>query len=309
MMTTAARWPEGVPKDNDEMIRMYGRVIMTWIYRLNVVRGNAEDHFQTVCLNLVRGNVLERFVQRVLNTTHEDKPDTMTALEACDLLGITFSAFRTRQYHYHKNFVERLGGKRPANHEGDEKGSFRLPGDDRLHSWVAWMPTPIEGDVYSRKGVYRTSDILDVHERSYFKNALLNIAAWPVRKVKPHHFQAYLLMAVRNHFFNACRTIRRKQQDRLGDYFSNQSFHTPEGEYNENWEDNLSDVTAPGHIEASTLLREKLKLLACITKRLPETQQIKVMDLLNRDYSIREVVEMVSLAPVHRNRLLTLCEA
>ena len=270
-------WPAGVPRDNNEMIKVYGEVIMSEIYKRNVVKGNADDHFQEVCLKLISARVLEKFVQRVLNTTHEDKPETMTAEDACTLFGIRFSAWRTRQYAFHKT----------------KKG---------------WMPQPIEGGPYGPHSVYKTSDILDVPDKAPFKRLAFHVDAWPVRAVAPHHFQAYLLRAVRNHFFNACRTIIRKHKDRPGDCFGS-NFHDADGQYNENWEDLLPDNYATASIEASTLLSQKMGLLHDITNQMPEPHRLEIFDLLSKNHTIPEIVKLVTLSSENEYRLLKLCEA
>ena len=312
MLTSEAgllsRWPLGVPKDYNEMIKTYGNVIMSEIYRRNIVKGNAEDHFQEVVLKLVSSRVLEKFVQRVLSTDHEEKPETMTAEEACVLLGITFGSWRHAQYQYIKNFVERLSGKLPDDRTNDDKGTLYVAGCGKPLYWVSWMPQPISGSAYSLNSVYKTSEVLDLHEKPYFSNAALNINAWPKRSVEPHHFQAYLLRAVRNHFFNTCRTIIRKHKDRPGDCFGS-NFNDLNGEYNENWADSIPDAHATDSIEASTLLSEKLDMLHDITSQMPETHRGEVLDLLSKNHSIREIVKMVTLSPANERRLLKLCEA
>ena len=302
-----SHWPSGVPQNNDEMIRVYGKVIMAEIYRRNVVKGNAADHYQEVVLKLVSSKVLEKFVARVLSTTYEEKPETMTTTEVCTLLGITFSAWRSRQRDYLKNFVERLSGKLPEDRTNDDKGTLYVAGHGKPLYWVSWMPQPIEGSAYSPNSVYKTSDILDVHERPYFKKATFQVDAWPKRSVEPHHFQAYLLHAVRNHFYNACRTIHRKHKDRPGDCFSN--FNNADGEYNTSWEDSLQDETATESIEDSAVFHEKLGKLQAFTKTISEERREEIFDLLQKNYSIREIVKKVNLTPANQRRLLKICEA
>ena len=115
-------------------------------------------------------------------------------------------------------------------------------------AWASEMPTPIEGHYTSPKAVYLTSDVLDIPHGDYFGKNTFDIKAWPPRKVQPHHFQAYLLRAVRNHFSNACRTIMRRHKDRPGDCFP--QFKSPDGEYNTNWEDALPDPSAQSAFRA-----------------------------------------------------------
>ena len=302
---TQGRWPSGVPQNNDEMIKTYGKVIMAEIYRRNVVKGNAADHFQEVVLKLISAKVLEKFVARVLSTTYEDKPETMTTAEVCTLLGITFSAWRHHQYRYLKNFVERLSGQLPEGRTSDDKGTFYV--DGKPFYWVAWMPQPISGSAYTEQAIYKTSDVFDVHERPYFKKATFQVDAWPKRSVEPHHFQAYLLHAVRNHFYNACRTIHRKHKDRPGDCFSN--FNNADGEYNTAWEEGLKDDTATESIESSAVFHEKLAKVQAFMGTLSEERRDEILDLLEKNHSIREIVKKVNLTPANQRQLLKICEA
>jgi hypothetical protein len=289
------------------MIRTYGKVIMSEIRRRNSIQDYLEDHYQEVIMKLISARVLEKFVHLVLVTDHEDKPETMTALEACSLLGIKFGSWRHAQYQYVRNFLGRLGGKLPADRTNDERGPFNVEGQKGLFYWVAWMPKPISGSVYRPNAVYKTSDVLDLHEKSYWKKTTFSIEAWPKREVEPHLFQAYLLHAVRNHLKNIFRSICRKHKDRPGDHFW--ELNDAEGEYNENWTDTLKDKTATEGIESFAFLGERLTLLKGTMSRMPEPQRGEILDLLNRNHSVREVIKLVPLSSMNKRQLLELCEA
>lgn len=372
-----ARWPEGVPRTFDEMFRKYAPCIANEIRRHNVVAAHYEDHYQSVCEKLMAAQVLTRFVARVNKTAKDDElPPEMTATEVCDLFGITFGAWRSKMWSYHKVFVRDMRRKIPSEVSETErvftyapkgatakgimteagftvlKGSTALknlhpnltPGfhamkksliasgtlvasggllkftadvlfespsgaagvvygnnangrvlwktadgtalkdvapkaptknriftapEGQTHgtinrrgkdiSWVSWMPTPVKGGYGSPKAVYKTSDVLEIPERGYFRTMTFDTAAWPRKKVQPHHFQAYLLQAVRNHFSNACRTIMRRHKDRPGDCFP--QFKGADGEYNTSWEDSLPDQAATNafaHVEAAHDLKRSI---------------------------------------------------
>jgi DNA-directed RNA polymerase specialized sigma24 family protein len=107
-------------------------------------------------------------------------PETMTTAEVCAFLGISFSAWRSRQIDYLTNFIGRLGGKLPADRTNDDKGPFFLPGRTKPFYWVSWMPKPVSGSAYTLNSVYKTSDILDVQKRPYFKKgAELSVTPTP----------------------------------------------------------------------------------------------------------------------------------
>jgi hypothetical protein len=243
-------WPGGVPRNYQEMFELYGTHIQNEIKKKNKVLTNFADHYQGVCEKLIAAQVLERYVKRVAECSDDPLPDTISGLDASRLLSISFGAWRSRQWSYHKVFCKDMKGRLPAGYEGIQYAHGTIIRNGKAISWVSKMPSPIEIDPvtgekilvsrgYGREEtLYETSDVLEV-PLDYFRGAKRNLMAWPARSVQPHQFLAYLLMAVRNHFWNGCRTIMRRAQDRPADCFG--VFKTPEGTYDENWTENLSD--------------------------------------------------------------------
>jgi hypothetical protein len=222
----------------------------------------------------------------------------MSAEDVCALFGITFGAWRSKLWSFHKVFREVLGGKEPV--KGKTHGTI-VNANGKDVSWVSWMPTPISGGYGSPKAVYKTSDVLEVPSLGYFRNMKFDSAAWPKRKVQPHHFQAYLVTAVRNHFLNACRTIMRRHQDRTGDNFS--QFRTPDGGYDVNWADHLADPMAGADaIETTVELHDQLDRVVT------EAERGEISALL-KNYSIIEAVKLSSLPDKKKQVLLRMCEA
>jgi hypothetical protein len=302
MTTTTDNWPDGIPRDYEEMIRKYGALIANEIRRKNVVAAHFEDHYQSVCEKLVAARVLENFVARVQSCSDDDLPATMTGEEACRLYGIGFGAWRSAEWSYQRVFLQLMSGKAP---DGANAGMFTKP-DGKGAYWRRWMPTPIEGGYSSPCAVYRTSEVLEVNDPARvtpIRGMKFTTASWPRRTVQPHHFVSYMLRAVHNHFSNACRTIMRRQKDRPGDFFS--QYKTPDGEFDRNWEDGLPDqMNTAASIEASVDLTQAFET-AC---RMTEAQRGEIGALL-KSHSIVEAVRMSSLGPDQKRKLLSICDS
>lgn len=300
--TLALNWPEGVPRSEEELFKKYGALIANEIRRKNVVAGHFEDHYQAVCEKIISARVLERFVERVLSCSDEELPKSMTGEDVCQLFGITFGAWRSAQWSYQKVFVKDMDGKGP---KGQTSGMFYKANGKGLY-WRSWMPTPETGSYSSPKAVYRTSDILECNDEARvtpFKGMKFDTRSWPRRRVEPHHFVSYLLRAVHNHFFNACRTIMRRHKDRPGDCFS--QFKNPEGEYDGNWVDGLPDpLNTAASIEATADLNSAIDK-AC---KMTDAQRGEIGELL-KQYTITEAVKMSSLDADQKQVLLRICEA
>ena len=304
-MTATDRWPEGIPRNYDELFDRHGRypgIIANEIRRKNIVAGHFDDHYQSVCEKIVAARVLERFAQRVLSCSDEELPPTMTGEDVCQLFGISFGAWRSAQWSHKKVFLKDMGGKGP---KGQTSGMIYKANGKGLY-WRAWMPTPESGSYSNPKAVYKTSEVLECNDPARvtpFKGMKFDTSAWPRRKVQPHHFVAYLLRAVRNHFSNSCRTIMRRHKDRPGDFFS--QFKKPDGSFDPNWEDGLPDpMNSAASIHASAELNEAIDE-AC---KMTEAQRGEIGELL-KTHTIVEAVKMSSLAPEQKQTLLRICEA
>jgi hypothetical protein len=299
---------EGVPHDYEEMFEKYGPFIANEVRRKNIVANNFDDLYQTVCERLIAARVLPKFIARVMSSSDEELPDTITAEEICSrLFKISFGAWRSKQWSYHKVFVGDLDGVVPV--KGKTHGTITRKG--AVISWVSWMPSPLTHDAEGKKlpgygspkAVYKTSDVLEIPALGYFRNMQFDTTAWPKRKVQPHHFMGYLARCVHNAWFNFCRTIRRKHRDRTGDCFA--QFKTPEGEFDGNWMDGLPDTeTCPEDIENAIdyrhIIDEKCKMT--------DVQRGEITHLL-KNHSIVEAVKMSSLAPDQKKVLLQYAEA
>lgn len=293
-------WPEGVPRGYTELFTKYGPFIASEVRRRNIVAGNFDDLYQTVCERLVAAQVLPKFVHRVINSKDDELPETITAEEICGQLfkRISFGAWRSKMWSYHKVFKQDLKGKVPQ--KGKTHGTIQR--GKAVVSWVSWMPTPVSGGYGSPKAVYKTSDVLEIVDFGYFRDLGFDTMAWPKRKIQPHHFMGYLARAIHNAWYNFCRTVKRKHKDRTGDSFP--QFRNPDGEFDTNWEDALPDTeTSVVDVEMAIDYRQVIEGRLAMT----EQQKGEIGHLLKGGHTIVEAVRMCnSLAPDQKRVLLSI---
>jgi len=215
-----------VPENYSELQTAYGALICKLLMKYNKVKINYKDLHQNVWLRLVEAHLLDRFRSHAL----KQMPKTLTAIEACDLLGVGWNQWITAMGAYHKGLIK-------YDKNGREIG--RKQG--------RWMPTPInlaefeaEGllGYSSKKALFVFGDIIllsyDVHYcangsiRKAFRVMGQDVrdgivygptrsegcAKLPEIKVTKAQFRNYLTMAVLNHYANFCRTQERRHKER-----------------------------------------------------------------------------------------------
>ena len=174
---TADNWPEGVPRDYNELGRDFGDYITKRVKGYNKVGRNLDDLVQHTWLKLIESRVLEKFVKRANSTM----ASTMLAEEACGFLGITFEQWETMLRDGHT--------------------------DEEM-----WAPTPLAGEPYTPTALFATAEILIIDEIDPWDERP-NPKELP--KVTAKGFRSYLSTAIHNHFANFCRTERRKNREQL----------------------------------------------------------------------------------------------
>lgn len=278
-MTSAASycWPEGVPRDYDELARDWGPYIQKRVIGYNKVGRNLEDLYQYIWMQLVNSDVLAKFVARANSTM----APTMTAAEAQGFLGVT-----DKQW---ENMLRR-------GHADEDK----------------WAPTPLEGALYSRTAIFSTEEILIIDEIDPWRSRP-NPRVLPTITAKG--FRSYLSTAIHNHFANWCRTSKRKNQENLlvptavlaktddGMWYK----ATEVAEYS-SWEATLVGETfSEGEIADAIDFKDRLRrafareksldfdALMDLTKKgraTPAAQRgLEVLDFIAQGYTIREAIK------------------
>lgn len=220
-------WPEGIPRTNAELFREGGewqKFILNKLRSFNKVGRNLRDLYQDICLRLIAANVLEKFVKKACTRL----PAEMTAEEMCAYLGIPYKTLEYMHWRYDN------------------------PTKARQDQVPVWMPTPIRGGRYSKKGIYARADVIDLDHLMDKPGSGCKRKNGMARRMTfaptGDGFKTYLGQAVHNHFANYCRTVSRKEKENLLPGSAVVSSHT-DGSYhvstsfedNSSWEANLVD--------------------------------------------------------------------
>lgn len=249
-------WPEGLPRDNNELFRQYHKVVFNYIRNLNKVERNLEDIAQEIWKKLLESRVLDKFVE----SSRRRLPPTMIANDAAAYLGVSWSQWQNAMW-------------TGARQEGmRKKANGRLQKRNRV-----WMPAPMEGTIYSRKAVFLTEDIVALGNGNFFKKRKPESErVQPPGVLSAKGFKSYLMRAVHNHFANWCRTKSRRHKE-----------HTVAPmEDGTTWEAGLEDrmpVDSADLVDLATQIRDANLDL--------DTQEgAAILDIVASGYSLSEAV-------------------
>ena len=177
---------QGIPKNDCEMIAMYGDYIAHQIAKVNRRKENFRDIYQSVVLRLIEGQIVRKFHDRVRSS----RPDALTTEEVCLHLGISVDSWCDAQALY-------------------TSGDRTIP----------WMPTPLAGDADGLDALWATEEVeryepmvSEYHERVAKSEGL-------IPKFTGGTFRTYLQTCVHNAWANWCRTHSRRHKDRVIDLF------------------------------------------------------------------------------------------
>lgn len=175
-----------IPRNNDELARLYGQYIAVQVKHLNKRPENLEDILQSVWLKLVQSRVVEKFHERAQRT----RPEALTTEEVCLHLGISVASWCGAQESY------RMGD-----------------------SPIRWMPTPVAGDPTSMDALWATDDIERYEATAYEYHTKVAESEDLIPRVTVSNFRTYLQHAIHNAFANWCRTNHRRNKERVLDCF------------------------------------------------------------------------------------------
>lgn len=240
-----------VPRTYAELQELYGPHIRKLLVRSNRVESNFDDLHSYVWVKILEARLLDRFKDHIARQT----PKVLTAIEACDLLGVSW-----------QQWVEAV----EAHHTGKSP---------------VWMPTPVNEAEFRLQGISwfaakNASFAYDDVVQLTFGERIDGKVHWPfdrwgqdvregvilgasrpeghlktpkVRATKSQ-FKNYLSTAVLNHYANFCRTLKRRHKERP---------QTPRGFEGDStpWEDSLEErKQAP--METKVALSEARALLS-----------------------------------------------
>ncbi len=304
--TVGEAWPEGVPHTTEEMLQTHGAYVSNLLRKYNKVGRNYEELHSYVWQRLVELNVIQLYMENV-----DDKmQSTMTALEACAVLGVSFGQWHTKMWAYHK---------------GDPV--IRGTGKNRriiCRRLGGWMPTPVNLDDFHAKGLkgytaktalFETDDIarLMMMERELKNGDVVGpfnkrVSVPQITKLKlkatKGHFQSYLARTIYTNFLNWCRTYRRK-------WALDQPRKLPtDTEHEEHdWEVNIPDPSGTRQETVAVLKQAYTRLSETLYESMegvesckPVAQyEIQMFDLLEQGITLPEVVKQLEV-PDHVRR-------
>jgi len=314
----SGNWPVGVPRDYKELHAMYGDYVAYVCQRYGRVEQSPADLLQHIWERLLNANVLAKYVASL--QTGYSVPDTVTTLEACALLGVSFGAWRSAHWSYQVIFKKVLNGQTPEG--GKMCGTTRSRGlpvrcsackgggqiDDeacakcnglgstgvRTERWVRWMPEPIQPDPepgktvrpvgpVSAKARFNTRQVIALAEMNVFRNVCVNL---PTPTATPAHFRNYLRQAVKNHFKNWVRTKKRRHKERPADLFT--EFKSFDDTRESGMEERLVDPHATNRMEA---MADIGKILGQAQTRDLLSKKDDLFALLDGGYTLAEAVK------------------
>lgn len=301
-----ACWPEDIPRDYREMEKMYGAFVAGTLRKYNKVNRNFPELLAHIWMRLIHVDVIGKFMASV----SEKMPRTMTAVQACEMLGVSFNQWRTKMWAWHKGdpVYSTIGGKQVM--------ICRRSG--------GWMPTPINiGDFeakgqkgYSSKNALFDSD--DIGKLMSMETQMKNGAirgpfakqgelTLPQLKATKGHFQSYLAHAIHSNFANWCRTDKRKySQDRP------MRLHTDSDHEDHAWEANLADPNGARQ-ETMAAFKEAVQKLSTTLHSAMEgvpsckpvsEHETEMFALLEEGYTLPEVVKKMEVPDKVRRSIL-----
>jgi len=318
-----AHWPAEIPRDFRQLRAEYGDFIAYMVQKYGAKDQQLEDLTQHIWVKLMEVDILTKYVTSL--QTNQTVPDTITGLEACALLGISFGAWRSAHWSYQVIFKKVLGGVAPVG--GKNRGCTTARGlpvrctlckgngaveDDvcprcdgkkttgvRTERWVLWMPEPIFPaqsnskkpakplGPLSSKARFKTKQVIALAEMGYFRNILINL---PTPTASPAHFKNYLRRAIKNHFANWVRTKKRRHKERPVDVFP--QFQSPDGETIA-LEEKIVDPNSVGRIEARAGIEQVFS--AARSKELLEHAE-EIAALLDEGRSLERAIKELGLS-------------
>ena len=271
-------WPvePKFPKDYGELEKKYGAFVAVQVNRHNKVGRNVQDILQEIWSKLCSSRFLEKF----LLSAAKRYPVHMTGEEACAYLGINFHTWLWFHGQFRKN-----------------------PEEAPL-----WMPSPVEGGIYSKKALYYTEDIFILEEiRDEIGRSMKPVRARKRPLLSIHGFKAYLARSIHNYFANWCRGQDRHYKESLlapstflkklsnGEYKCRSSYSDDPPAA---WEDSL-----PDQVEVSQ--EDLIDAASWMNKKGIDPQSdlgIRVIELISRGFAIDQIEKCKALK-LHKLRV------
>jgi len=262
------KWPKELPRDEDELQKMYGGYIFDQVRRASIIKTDEElrEVSQEVWLKLIEANVLGHF----LEAARTKMPRTLTLEDVLGYLGITHGQWKNAMAYHRKN------------------PSF-------------YMPKPVKGTATGLESLFVTEQIQALDESGFLKGRRGEPRRHP--EVTGRGFKSYLATCVQNHFKNLLRTRSRRHKERTIEpkmaLAANESGifqKVTTIEDASSWEENLTDDTGVDiPIEDLIDLADRFRQHGVDPV---SDQGLEVMDLMTKGHTLRSAIKA-------QNRTLT----
>lgn len=298
-MAPSSNGSEGffVPKTYEELQKHYGRHIQKLLTKYNKVESNFEDLHSYIWVKILEARVLERF------NAYLDRqiPKHVTALGACDFLGVSWKQWTAAQTSWHKH---RHGPRMPTPINIEEfrvKKQFGYTSRDALFAFrdvvrLTFYKPPF--DKWGRE--------IDSEGNVIAEDRPEGFAKYPIVKGTASQFRNYLSKAILNHYANFCRTAKRRHKERPHVVGANQREDTPF------WESTIPDTlhSSAETIFAVTEARGQLSaaLVACLqgsgSTKAPSEHESEIFSRLTEGATLVQALKETELPPRIRKQVL-----
>jgi hypothetical protein len=180
-----------IPRDYEELVNSYGRVVSAAAKRYLCAGETEEDLLQKIWMRLLEARLLEKYH----NCSAFVVQKSFTRDQAQRVFSVSESDWRECEL-AHKKFLDLKYHLFVARSRGMFWGADGL--------LVSWMPTPVNGQ-------YKVEDLFELDELGIFGRKPL---VWPAQEENPQHFIGYLMTAVCNFGRNHVRDMGRHLKER-----------------------------------------------------------------------------------------------
>lgn len=178
---------------NGAFYKQYSALVKHACSRCNKFAKNQEDLEAKLWVDFMGSSTDVSLVEKFFEQASDAVPETLTAVESADFLGVRFDVFVTGVVQYRT---------------GQNKHQ--------------WMPTPLTGEDRDPNAVYRTADIIELATDLDYVSKGTGIKYLTPPPPSKKHFINYLRRCINNRYANFCRTESRRHQERIWDTFSDQ---------------------------------------------------------------------------------------
>jgi hypothetical protein len=312
--TTTTAVDDEIPTTYKELHTKYAGFVASALRKHNKVGRNFEELNSYIWKRLIEKDILKLFRESLTNKL----PRNVSALQACDYLGISWDTWRKAQWAYHcgeaikshrdpnRIIGYRLGHWMPLPNDWKECES-RARRTNGLLIEKGYAPRLVSYGCHRPDAMYLSDEIVRLSKMGFFENP----AESKLPEVKPTkaHFQAYLSKSVFSDFSNWCRTYARKwSQDR--------PMYIRDGadESEANWENELVDPTGTFQetralakecvTRLSKTLHESMQGTDVVQCKPVEQTEIQMYALLERGVPLSETVRKLDIPDRVRRSLL-----